>query len=232
MVIMKQSIFTTLLFVLIAVCNAQDIIVTTDSKKIEAKILEISETDVKYKELDNLEGPTFVLPTQKVVSIIYANGKVSLFQETASIDETNQNTEPEYGFLTRLGEKYTYQGRVMSSDVYANFLRDNCPSAFQVYHQGHIIAYSGWILLSAAIGMEIGSLIGVAIAGGDFSYAMPWMYCALGFTAASVPLFIVGYNKMHKSVDVFNQDCIHSNRTQSYWSIGASKNGIGLVLNF
>lgn len=89
MIMMKQSIFTALLFVLIAVCNAQDIIVTTDSKKIEAKILEISETDVKYKELDNLEGPTFVLPTQKVVSIIYANGKVSLFQETASIDETN-----------------------------------------------------------------------------------------------------------------------------------------------
>lgn len=118
---MKRSIFIALFFVLIAVCNAQDIIVTTDSKKIEAKILEISETDIKYKELDNLEGPTFVLSTQKVVSIIYANGKVSLFQESPTIDEPNQRIEIESGYLTRLGEKYTYQGRVMSSDVYANF---------------------------------------------------------------------------------------------------------------
>ena len=30
---MKQAIFTALLFVMIAVCYAQDIIVTTDSKK-------------------------------------------------------------------------------------------------------------------------------------------------------------------------------------------------------
>lgn len=229
---MKQLFLTILLFVLTAFCYAQDIIVTTDSKKIEAKILEVSESDVRYKEMDNLEGPTFVLSTRKIDSIVYSNGKVSFFQDMSIVDTTDLIRETGLAYLTRLGEKYIYQGHVMSSDVYANFLNDNCPSAFQLYHKGHTIAYAGWILLSAAIGMEIGTLVGGAIAGGDYSYAMPWMYCALGFSIASIPLFVVGYNKMHHSVEVFNRECIQTNRTQSYWSIGASRNGIGLVLNF
>ena len=58
---------------------AQDIIVTTDAKKIEAKILEVSKTEIKYKELDNLNGPTFVLGTDEISSIIYSNGKVVLY---------------------------------------------------------------------------------------------------------------------------------------------------------
>ncbi len=229
---MKQLILTISFFVLIALCHAQDIIVTSDAQKIEAKILEVSESNVKYKEIDNLEGPTFVLSTQKIISIIYANGKVSLFHESSTIENNNQVTETYPNFLTRLGENYTYQGRVMNRNVYANFLSNNCPSAYEIYHKGHIIAYSGMLLLSAAIGMEIGTLIGGAITR-NFSSSMPWIYCALGCTIASIPLFIVGYNKMHKSVDIFNEQCIQSaNRTQSYWSIGASGNGVGLVLNF
>ena len=55
---------TTLLF-------AQDVIVTNDAKKIEAKILEVSKSEIKYKELDNLDGPTFILETSKINSIIF-----------------------------------------------------------------------------------------------------------------------------------------------------------------
>ena len=40
---------------------AQDIIVTKEAKKIDAKILEVSTSEIRYQELDNLDGPTFVL---------------------------------------------------------------------------------------------------------------------------------------------------------------------------
>ena len=64
---------------------AQDIIVTNDAQKIEAKILEVSKTEIKYKEKDNLDGPTFVLETKEISSVIYANGKVVLYnQQTQS----------------------------------------------------------------------------------------------------------------------------------------------------
>lgn len=65
---------TTLLF-------AQDIIVTNDAKKIEAKILEVSKSEIKYKELDNLDGPTFVLDVEDINTVIYANGKVVIHNQ-------------------------------------------------------------------------------------------------------------------------------------------------------
>lgn len=60
---------------------AQDIIVTNDSKKVEAKILEVSSTEIKYKEHDNLDGPIFILNTSEISSIIYKNGKVVLYNQ-------------------------------------------------------------------------------------------------------------------------------------------------------
>ena len=60
---------------------AQDIIVTTDAKKIDAKILEVTTSEIRYKELDNIDGPTFILGTDEIVTIIYANGKVVLYNK-------------------------------------------------------------------------------------------------------------------------------------------------------
>ena len=72
---------------------AQDIIVTTDAKKIEAKILEVSKQEIRYKEIDNLEGPTFVLSTDEISSIIYSNGKVTLYNNSAE-PETDKSAPP------------------------------------------------------------------------------------------------------------------------------------------
>lgn len=62
---------------------AQDIIVTRDSKRIEAKILEVSSSEVKYKEASNADGPTFVLNTSEINTIIYSNGSVKVFDQQA-----------------------------------------------------------------------------------------------------------------------------------------------------
>jgi hypothetical protein len=87
------------------------------------------------------------------------------------------------------------------------------------------------LFLSAGVGLEVGTLIGGAIAGGYFNMSV--IYCGLGCLAASIPLVIIGYNKMHQSVDVFNQECaLNTNRTQSFWSINASPKGVGLAFNF
>ena len=77
---MMKKISLTFFFVIITLfCFAQDIIVTTDARRIEAKVLEVSESEVKYKETDNLEGPTFIISTNNISSIVYANGNARLF---------------------------------------------------------------------------------------------------------------------------------------------------------
>lgn len=73
------------------ICSfAQDIIVTNKAQKIDAKILEVTSSEIRYKELDNLDGPTFILRIDEINSIIYANGKVVLCnqQHSNEISET------------------------------------------------------------------------------------------------------------------------------------------------
>ena len=139
--------------------------------------------------------------------------------------------EPGESYITRLGDTYTYKGYVMKGDAYANFLRNNCLKAYEMYHKGYVISYAGVLFLSAGVGLEVGTLIGGAIAGGYFNMSV--IYCGLGCLAASIPLVIIGYNKMHQSVDVFNQECaLNTNRTHSFWSINTSPKGVGLAFNF
>lgn len=72
---------------------AGDIIVTHDSKKIDAKILEVSKSEIKYKEIDNLDGPTFILEISEISSIIYDNGKVQLYESQPKKSEPETSTE-------------------------------------------------------------------------------------------------------------------------------------------
>lgn len=90
----KIMIFLTSM--VITICAfAQDIIVTTDAQKIEAKILEVTKNEIKYKELDNLDGPLFVLPIEDIVTIIYANGKVVLYNERQAAEDARKAKEAE-----------------------------------------------------------------------------------------------------------------------------------------
>lgn len=91
---MKKKL-TLIACALIAVASlmAQDIIVTMDAQKIEAKILEVSKTEIKYKEKDNLNGPTFILDTKEISSIIYSNGKVVVYNQEASVLVNKESEE-------------------------------------------------------------------------------------------------------------------------------------------
>lgn len=76
-------------FMFAALTSAQDIIITADAQKIEAKITEVSKTEIRYKEKDNLDGPTFVLETNDIHSILYANGKVVLYNQQSTSSASN-----------------------------------------------------------------------------------------------------------------------------------------------
>lgn len=89
---MKRVLIFSLTTMVSIVAMCQDVIVTMDAKKIEAKILEVSKTEIKYKEKDNLKGPTFILGVEEINSIIYSNGKVVLYNQK---DESTEQPEKE-----------------------------------------------------------------------------------------------------------------------------------------
>lgn len=78
------------------IASAQDIIVLKNSERIDAKIVNVSSTEISYKKASYLDGPTFTLNIAKVSSIIYANGDVQAFnaapESTVAVTAASENT--------------------------------------------------------------------------------------------------------------------------------------------
>jgi opacity protein-like surface antigen len=58
--------------------NAQDMIILKDGNIIEAKVMEIHPTEIRYKRSDNLDGPMIILPVSSILSIRYKNGTTDI----------------------------------------------------------------------------------------------------------------------------------------------------------
>ena len=54
---------------------AQDVIVRKDGSTIISKVLEVNQSDVKYKKHSNLNGPTYTINKSDILSINYENGE-------------------------------------------------------------------------------------------------------------------------------------------------------------
>ena len=75
--------------------SAKDVIVLNSSGSIEAKILEVTPTEVKYKKLNYLDGPTFVIYKSDIRTITYGNGDVESFtqkEEKSTVVESTSNS--------------------------------------------------------------------------------------------------------------------------------------------
>ena len=54
--------------------NAQDIIALRNGDEIRAKVEEVGVAEIRYKQFDNIEGPTRIVPKRDVFTITYENG--------------------------------------------------------------------------------------------------------------------------------------------------------------
>ena len=72
----------------------QDIISLKNGNDIQAIVLEVGETEVAYKKIDNTNGPTHTLKKSEIFMIWYANGSNDVFSEVATpaLAETKQQT--------------------------------------------------------------------------------------------------------------------------------------------
>jgi hypothetical protein len=62
-----------------------DVIVTFDNQKLEVIIVEVSKESVKYKKLNNPDGPLFVVEKSTIASILYSTGEVETFAKPADL---------------------------------------------------------------------------------------------------------------------------------------------------
>ena len=76
---MKKIITLLVFIVCVAMLSAQDIIITKDSKRIEAKIIEVTPTTVKYKKWSYQDGPDILEAKSNIAAIMWGNGEVEAF---------------------------------------------------------------------------------------------------------------------------------------------------------
>jgi len=66
---------------------SQDILTKKTGDDIQAKVLEVTTTEVKYKKFDNLNGPIFSILKSDLLMIRYENGSKDVFNETKKNEE-------------------------------------------------------------------------------------------------------------------------------------------------
>jgi hypothetical protein len=139
---------------------SQDIIITKDSQKINAKIIEINIDNIKYKKFNNLEGPIYTLLKSDIVTIIYQNGMIDVFEgkEKKSVAEKDAGVEEEIFTVLETGDSQDK----MKSEFYAigtndekmlSYLKENDISSYEKFAAACNQRRKGKTLLGTGIGL-------------------------------------------------------------------------------
>ena len=64
--------------------NSQDVILKQDGSEIKAKVLEITDQQIKYKDFDFQSGPIRNINISEIITITYENGQIEVFNEQTS----------------------------------------------------------------------------------------------------------------------------------------------------
>ncbi len=77
-----KKIFVALSLLLCCLtASAYDVIVKNDGTSLMGKVVEVSDTEVKYRRADNPDGPIYTLKVADIMRINYENGQSDLMQK-------------------------------------------------------------------------------------------------------------------------------------------------------
>jgi hypothetical protein len=112
---MKKLILLSLLLLFSISLMAQDIIVTKDGERIEAKIVEEYEAVIKYALFSELDGALHLLLKTNIKTITYQNGRVENF------DAVSNDAEK----ITQVGSSTNPKGQKALEKIRENVIRIN-----------------------------------------------------------------------------------------------------------
>jgi len=119
-------------------CFSQDIITKKSGEDIQAKVLEVTNTEIKYKKFENQTGPIYTISTTELLMIRYENGSKDIFTEIESaIAPTVNNPTSSQAITGNLADRG----------------KEDAISFYHCYNSG-----AGWV---AATAILLGPLVGV-----------------------------------------------------------------------
>jgi hypothetical protein len=119
---MKKLILSTTTILTFSFCFSQDIITKKSGEDIQAKVIEVTTSEIKYKKFDNQTGPILTISTMELLMIRYENGSKDIFT-------TPQNP---VGQIQIVGTDSAYFSKKGREDAIVNYHGQNCGAIWVV----------------------------------------------------------------------------------------------------
>lgn len=211
---------------------ANDTIITKNAERLIVKITEVSSQEVKYKELDNLDGPVFVLNAADINTIIFNNGSIKTFNNLQS-NKIAQAANT-CGATKIKNNLFTVNGESMNRVQFGKYLYANDQDAYRMLNQGDHTLRTGFFLLGCGLTLDIfGSVIGSTAQSRNIS-TIGYVCVGIGglMEIACIPTLIVGSSKIRQSAEIYTRNCERKQNYAVTLTPGITSNGLGLVLRF
>ena len=227
---------------LTSACFAQDVIVTKDSRRIEAKVTEVNVDDIKYKRSTNPDGPTYSLPKSSIDYILYQNGEVERFEteNTRIQTTTTSRVQTQNQRTTQPDQYYRYSKR----ELLDRMQRDD-PILFRQYRSGVSKTAHGWAFIGTGLVLN-GIGIGVIVDGTNKGYGYytyddtdqivaGYITTLVGdvFLTIGIPTAIVGKVRRVRALNAYEQKIYYGEtKRDTHFKINLYGNGLGLAYVF
>ena len=93
---MKIALLFICLVVGINSTFSQDVIIKLDGTEIESSVIELGTEEIKYKNFNNIDGPTYIILKSEVLKIKFENGDEVLFTSNGSQAALNEVPKQRY----------------------------------------------------------------------------------------------------------------------------------------
>ena len=98
---------------------AQDNIILKNGEEINTKIIEINESNVKYKKYNNQDGPLYTISKDKIFLIKYSNGEKEILSNTSSNNSRSKNIKNKKILISGASTFY-YQNTFENDNFYSS----------------------------------------------------------------------------------------------------------------
>jgi len=225
----KRFLLTLCIIAINLSCFAQDIIVTKDARRINAKVTEVNVDNVRYKNFDNQDGPVYTLLKSDIASIVYQNGQVETFVTERANKSANEKPSLEYfSCIEKNPEDLIPEMKTINYALYKNYVNGgrmtNMGRAYTIF--GGCTFTLGIIVIVRSLNMEDED---EAVIIYKLGYATTIVGAAsLG---AGIPIWIVGKNKRNSALRDYCQ-LYSTSSTMPHFRLNLYSNRVGLAYVF
>lgn len=222
--IIKCSIALTAIILQSLTLMGQDTLYMKSGIKIPSQIIEISPLEVKYKKLDNIDGPTFVTHNADINLIKYKNGAVDTIRVQSSSNPVVKSTpvvpkviDPHPPIYAQ-GMFYKYDGRrIKAKEMHSILGKMNDPELnlhIKKAKTAKGLEYIGYLAIPTfvfGLGYTGFALINNELDGATGVYYMSYgpgaasLAVAAASLATSITFKVVGKKHNQKAIDLYNE---------------------------